>query len=619
MENYNPGLGHSPGDFHHLRPANLGKRVSTCRFTQLSRAGTMKSVSRFTVISNVAETEAGTVQSYDPYNSSRVLSPSNSQVSHAKVTIHRNNARHSSMRAQVESSVVSRSYHSYKSLSMSPQEQRKRMSLQPAGSPAAQILSPPQTMTSIRSSRVSSNPRIRPNLRHKRGVVFSGVRKFSIQTPPPKNNLPNRMDAASIAGDNTTYGRDIFSSSSPYKKSRRAGETGAQARDGVIWNDELKQLGNKIAEHCDEAFRSSIVTSPSPASSDRQRKVSPLSLTLDTTTTSSERAKPAAASSRQPTLQHRPLPPIPVKHGAPRRSKLTKYYSNGDNNRTYGGSVPSRKRQQPDRRSDRRMVSEPVHSRYSKEAGQLPSIYEATLNSWMQQGTGRGETTSTSTDSPAPLPTPHDNRGLEYLSKIDKSIRVVVSPTGPQRVFSPVEAPAPLNLRKKVPRDVVPEAPVSNGRESRLEVRGSQDGRVSRLEVHEPLAMNGPHEGQRNESRTSSQGSVALSGLKKKTSSWFRRSSKESAKENADNAKEGVNGAGHATDKLAERKGAIGPTTNGSRSTSQSTTDETATAVVEPKKKFNFSFWKTNKKEAKMYLAGESSLPLCRDNYHRKY
>lgn len=575
MENYNPGLVPSASDFHHLRPPNWGKRISTCQFSQPGRNGHLRNVSRFTVISNVAETEAGTVQSYDPYNASRVLHPCNSQASHAKVTIHRNGSEPDTS-TELEPDVVSHSYRSRKSLGGSL-NQKKRVVSQRATT-ASQLLSPPGTMSSIQSGR-NGTPRVRPNARHKRGVDFSAMRKRSEEAPLRRSSDRNRRGPASISGDNTTYGRDNLSPSRPRKKSLRRGPSKSMAQvpeardDSVIWNEELKQLGHKIAEHCDEAFRSSLA---SDEELDGQREMSPLSFTLDSPSTT-QGAKPASPTSpRHRTIlqpwNSRPLPPVPA-HGpnTPEHRAVTDPFK-GKTSGTYADATGGNNSPQS---PDRRIVSAPVYSQYSREVGKLPSIYETTLESWTHCDPSKGRTASAPADSAAPLPSPCENRGLDYLAKVENSIRVVNSPSGPQPFFATVEAPQPLKLRKKSPRDV-PEPQESNGR-------------CSRLDMREPLPVNGRQESAQDEIPLPSQGSQTLGGIKKKTSSWFKRSSKVS-----------VNDASAVIDKTVAPK-ETSLVVN--KTTSQSTT-ETMTPVT-AKKKFSLSFWKTGKTEPKMSLAGE--------------
>ncbi|EEY15667.1 BR serine/threonine-protein kinase [Verticillium alfalfae VaMs.102] len=90
LENFLPEVSQSPSDYHHLHQPAWKKRVSTCEFTQPRAHGHGRSISKFTVISNVPDTDVGTVRSYDPYNSSRPMR-ANSQVSHARIVVHRKN------------------------------------------------------------------------------------------------------------------------------------------------------------------------------------------------------------------------------------------------------------------------------------------------------------------------------------------------------------------------------------------------------------------------------------------------------------------------------------------------------------------------------------------------
>ncbi|PNH32950.1 hypothetical protein VD0002_g3911 [Verticillium dahliae] len=82
LENFLPEVSQSPSDYHHLHQPAWKKRVSTCEFTQPRAHGLGRSISKFTVISNVPDTDVGTVKSYDPYNSSRPMR-ANSQSAEA--------------------------------------------------------------------------------------------------------------------------------------------------------------------------------------------------------------------------------------------------------------------------------------------------------------------------------------------------------------------------------------------------------------------------------------------------------------------------------------------------------------------------------------------------------
>lgn len=597
MENYNTtstNMVHSKSDFHHLKPPNLGKRISTCQFTQAGRKGHVRNVSRFTVISNVAETESGTVQSYDPYNASRVLHPCNSQASHAKITIHRNSPEPG---AHAEPSVVSHSYRSYKTAVAGSPQPRKTMNSQQSGT-ANQLYSPPGTMSSLQSSRVGAGtPRVRPTSRHKRGVDFSAVRKRPNEARRRSSDR-SRKAPASIAGDNTTYGRDNLSPASPQKKkpeprnvttAKTMAEVVKPRDDSVIWNEELKQLGHKIAEHCDEAFRSSLLSSASGEEFDGRREATPLSFTLESSpamqsprTSPTTVSPPPRHSSRH--WESRPLPPIPREAAPTPEPKAFRNFFNGKHSRAYAGTEGPNSQQAP----DRRVVSAPVNSRHGGGVSQLPSIYENTPDGRKPNDSGKGRIVSAPADSPAGLPTPHDNRGLDYLARVENSIRVVNSPTDVKTygTYDPVQAPQPLNVRKKYPRGV------SEPQDS--------SGRCSRLEMREPSGLDRYQESHvgEGESRTPSQGSEALGGSKKKRpTSWFKRSSKESVNEPSSSA-------GEKTSRFKE--GSFFTNANHANRSSSQTTSETLVPPSSKKKGFSLSsFWKTNKPEPTMSLAGK--------------
>ncbi|KKF92623.1 Serine/threonine-protein kinase GIN4 [Ceratocystis platani] len=93
LEDFKPEIAHSRSDYHHFTPSAWKRKISTCEFTS------GRSVSRFTVISQVAETEVETVASYDPYNVNKYSAADNSlasgnEPSRTKVTIHRRPSAH---------------------------------------------------------------------------------------------------------------------------------------------------------------------------------------------------------------------------------------------------------------------------------------------------------------------------------------------------------------------------------------------------------------------------------------------------------------------------------------------------------------------------------------------
>lgn len=324
LENYNNDIPISKSDFHHLKPPNWGKRISTCKFTEAGPNGTVRSVSKFTVISNVAEQdEVATVKSYDPYryNSSQYLSPSGPQASHAKISVHRNDADHGLLTTP---SNVSHSYTSYKSVNGSFRQSSQRTAT------ASELKSPQGSTTGSIRSLPTTPRKVRVNPRTRRGVDFSNVR----------NGDRRRSDSASQPRR------------SKAQEDARLEEVVQKSKDeSHYWKQELEQLGHHVASYCDEVFGTSSPVSgewkdftPSPIS---VRSVSLSQFPIPPTYTVKDRGPPL----HSPT--NRPLAPIPTK----------KKYQGMKSN------VVSSE-------ADRRTVSEPIYSHSGREARVLPSIEE---------------------------------------------------------------------------------------------------------------------------------------------------------------------------------------------------------------------------------------------------
>ncbi|KAM7208897.1 hypothetical protein V8F20_000775 [Naviculisporaceae sp. PSN 640] len=230
LENYNNDIPISKSDFHHLKPPNWGKRISTCKFTEAGPNGAVKSVSKFTVISNVAEQdEVSTVKSYDPYRhtSSQYLNPPGPQVSHAKISVHRNDGDQGLRRSP---SNVSHSYASYKSVNGSFQQSSQR-----AGA-VGQFKSPRGSTTGSIRSLPSTPRKVRVDPRTKRGVDFSNVR----------------------SGDRRRSDSAAQSRRSKARENSRPEEVVKPPKDeSEHWKQELEQLGHHVASYCDEVFGTS--------------------------------------------------------------------------------------------------------------------------------------------------------------------------------------------------------------------------------------------------------------------------------------------------------------------------------------------------------------------------
>ncbi|KAK3393066.1 hypothetical protein B0H63DRAFT_505044 [Podospora didyma] len=567
LENYRNDVPISKSDLHHLKPHNWAKRISTCEFKRPGHGDRV-----FTVISTVADVdEVGTVRSYDPFNASQVLQPRNSQISHAKITVHRSGT---------ESGPVQRSYHSYKSVGGSFQ-QRRRMNSQRTNT-TSQLKSPIRSSASSIKSHHAS-PRVRVNARTKRGVDFSNVRNKDRRHGHRRSNASSLGAPASIAGDNTTYDRDTRSPSSPQKHPRSKAARGAVTRsmmdigkprdDSLIWNEELMQLGHRIAKDCDEAFRSSLLLPESNTGIGESREASPFSLSLGTPTAPlfSQTPCPVPAGNHQP-WDTRPLPPVPS--SGSKTSDLSRKKKAGSLFKTQ--KYPTLDPVSNITVSERRTVSEPVYNHSGREIRPMPSICENTPEEWRRQNMSKLHFMPAVPDTPSPV----GNNGLDYLTSVENSIRVVNSPTTnlPQ---DPVIAPPPLNVRKV----------------SRVASGGAKSGFTATLQTLEENQQG--HDAQSND---------AVAQGKKRVSSWFKRSSKENPSDSSFVT---------VTDSSVHLSGGATDADETKQQRPDSCSDNRALGSEPAKKKaFNFSFWKSNKNEPRMSLAGpdlEESSPYAED------
>jgi serine/threonine-protein kinase HSL1 (negative regulator of Swe1 kinase) len=538
------------------------------------------------------------VHSYDPYKSSRIMG--DNEASHAKITVHRNGslARNSTLNTNMQrmksESIKSNSTYSRRGV-------RSRHIAVPAGMRCSR-----RSLTSTRSGE--GTPYKRPTPRRKRGIDFSHVRKHSLRKQPPRAN----RGPASIARDDTTYVRDLMSPTSPNKRPivSRCQEGGARprtrARAGTqsmmnvskakdtqfLWNDELRQISYSIAKDCDEAFNSSLLTAdshlgestfdPSTIDSsmmDLQHDAKSLSMCMITPTPANHPANGAKRDSRL--WDTRPLPPAPPttdsvlheimlakKRTAQRVGKSDESQGHVDRMMTHldtlAPSADARKREE-----ERRASSAPIYSQYSTQWGKdtipLPSIFEGQQEmSFGGQDKYRAVSAPTG-ETPLGQSTPRtfaDSRGLEYLARHENTIRVVMSPSN-QR--SPVKAPAPLNVRKKLARG----ATAHPQTRQELNLRQEYAKGAIREAVTEKPSTPLPQ---------------SASGPTRKKSSWFKRASKDK------------------NDVFTSKGGS-----SSSHMEEISYTDSnTSTAPPIPptkKKSFNFAFWRNNKDQNQMKLS----------------
>lgn len=504
LENYNNDIPISKSDFHHLKPPNWGKRISTCEFMQPSRNGHGRSISKFTVISNVAEVnDSGTVRSYDPYRASQVLRNCASEASHARIIVHRNPSERGT---RSNTSNIAHSYNSYTSFGGSFRK-RPRMNSQRTNT-TGRLRSSMGSMGSLRS--LNGTPRVRANNRSRRGVDFSSIRARDQLQARVRENV--RAASSSVAASSVVDRRDSCRQQLRQKASdvHSANQTLKSRDETLIWDEELQQLGYRIAMDCDAAFRSSLVGSESSVAVSGSRENSPFSLSLGTSSPSPQPDSPTGVSSEQQTVHlsaisqpwvNRPLPPIPSieispaanqtygvnAHPAPLRIERLSL-----GNSTSQTIVP-----------DRRIVSEPAYTTpANRDPRQLPSIYETASEDWTRNASTRWA--SPATPSPA-----ENNKALDYLARAENTIRVVNSPTA-----GPVPMPEPLNVRK------VSKTTTAVPTESNYRKTASSSNPVDYKENFPPGTQ---HEGHDVGDDTANAGAPA----KKRVPSWFRRSSKE--------------------------------------------------------------------------------------------
>ncbi|KAH6646969.1 hypothetical protein BKA67DRAFT_684429 [Truncatella angustata] len=575
LENYAGDITHSPSDYHLLRPANWTKKFTTLEFP--ARYGRIPS--RFTVISNVATddaaletaTDAGTIHSYDPYKSSRIMD--GPAASHAKITVHRNGS-------MVRSSTRASNVHRMKSGSVrSNSTYSRRGGRGHHIAASAGLISSRRSLTSINSA--NSTPHKRPISRPRRGVNFNHTRGKSFGHG--RNGF--KRGPASIAGDDTTFNRDHASPTGPKRQYRASSaRTGTQSmvlpgskNPHSYWNDELRLFSHSIAKDCDEAFSSSLLLPESV-----------MNFTHDTKSLFSSMATPTLAGSTSNEAKHetfrwdnRPLPLAPpptdsVLHEIMMAKKRTaqrgtlKDESPGHVDRMMEHLDKLTPAGHSKDNESLRSVSAPIFSQYSTQWGKdtipLPSILEGQRESSIGETSRQRIVSAPVGDTPVAQSTPRfafEGHGLDYLARQEETIRMVMSPSNQQ---GPVEVPAPLNIRKKKPPRAISAYP-----QPRQEMSLRQQYAFD--EIREPI----PEE-------PSTPAPDARPGAVRKKSSWFNRTSKDK------NDVFGSSG-GYSADQTENT-----PQTDSTISTAPK---------ISPAKKRSFSlaFWRNSKRQDDMKLS----------------
>ncbi|KAL5091385.1 hypothetical protein Trisim1_002993 [Trichoderma cf. simile WF8] len=556
LEDFKPELSHSMSDYHHLKPNSWKKRVSTCEFSQPRANGHGRSISRFTVISTTAETEDGTVQSYDPYRGSRMLKACGSQASHARITVHRDGEM-----LQASQSTRKRSG--------SNSTRRGRASSMRAHTGRSQ--SSRGSMGSLRSTRQGTPQTHGSGLRHKRGVDFSHMRKRSASAAQVQREPhPSRTDSMTTTSGIPQHQVPLRPRSPTPDMPQLPDGTYPKAKGGpvskdasILFNEELRHFSNNIAKDCDDAFGSSLIQDDSFSESvadvqRKQRESTPLSFTMDTP---SEATAPTEFSSKS--WSSRPLPPIPSESGFMSQQTTavnSRPASRAADNDTLVDEInrlafPLLFSNQP----DRRIVSAPAYGQANRRTGTLPCINEnpgvSTVN------VDKPRIVSAPPYTP-PKKASRPMSGVEYLNQVETSIRVVASPSA----LSPVKIPEPLNVRKKSTKE---------GLGQPLQHQGEQ--KEDMVRNYEQYAQD-----------TSQAG---ISSPVKKKRSWFKRSSKID-----------TNGE-TLVDSKDDKQRTVSCETRQSSSTS-------TTATLTKKRNFSFPFWKSNRHRDSTMINGDDTSQL---------
>ncbi|CAN8100656.1 unnamed protein product [Discula destructiva] len=577
LENYDPQLSHSASDYHHLRPRVWATRVATRDFNTHSRTP-----SRFTVISTIADTDAGgTVRSYDPFHVSRNLAPVD--ASRAKITIHPGKLEPGTARSLASGSVPSR-------MGTSASRASRRVNVSLRSRTVSYAQSHRSSMSSIRSSlQGTSSVLVKP--RHKRGVDFSSLRRGTAQDARRRSFDVHLPASASIAGDQTTYNRDSKSPQSPKKQERvnttgSVNNIGSACRLSPVVDEEMIRFSYSLAKDCDDAFGSSLIAD---ASEDDERNncssMTPFSIEFGTPSIQQTPEPAYHGRSDTNTWDSRPLPPTPptemtpsplgaveVKIESPSPYSASAYAGPNISLSVAPLKLPSM--------NQRRITSAPVHAQYARDIRPLPSIFENSPS----PVTGKPRHVSAPNPGmPASLPTPHDDNNLRVLTQVEQTIRLVESPTA-RRFSASALLPEPLNVRKKTSGIIAAEVTKSR--------KVSQESGKKKYSFHSQL-QDLPEEPIANKKSSSVGSSI---GAKKKLSTWFRRASKTSSK---GDVTEIADTSAYAEEKPREPAPAGPP----QRFCSTSTNAAPPEPNVQLPKKKSLLFWKASKSGNRMSIA----------------
>jgi serine/threonine-protein kinase HSL1, negative regulator of Swe1 kinase len=301
-------------------------------------------------------------------------------------------------------------------------------------------------------------------MRHKRGVEFNHSRKRSQSAKAgPRKTSQATVEVIQMGDTNQKGSHDRSVSPElpvradgkyPMAKGVAKGAPTPKIKtkepEEAFTEEELRHFSSNIAKDCDNAFRSSLIEEESIAGSlgesERKHRGSPFTFSMESTPIMT----PATEMSMK-TWDSRPLPPLPSDKAlhsqimtSPRlnsASAITLVDSEDADNITKGVArivVPIRVGQP----GDRRVMSAPAQTHSNRRLATMPSINEDTTLNVVNHDKSRIVS--------APPHTPRKRlngqaQGMEYLSRVENSIRVVQSPTA----ISPVKVPSPLRVQKK--------------------------------------------------------------------------------------------------------------------------------------------------------------------------
>ncbi|KAL6410407.1 CAMK/CAMKL/GIN4 protein kinase [Ilyonectria robusta] len=605
LEDFKPELVHSMSDYHHLKPGAWKKRVATREFSQPRLNGHGRSISRFTVISNAAGADPDAT--YPPQPSSQQPEDGDAQKSYPRTSAHRHYQ------------TASGSYTVQASRIRNGSGARRGRMTAARTSTTGRLHSSRGSLSSIRSNRLPT-PHSR-SLRHKRGVDFSHIRKQSSslghvrsgpvrsyvteqgstyridmnRSPTPKvPTMPSGVLPKPAVHSNPLKHHPVYIQPGPNEQvhnrpTRKPVPNGAmnnrptrepvqrQVADGKhvseIFGEELRHFSSNIAKDCDDAFGSSLIDDDSIAGSltevdKSHREAASFSLTIDPADgRPAEDPAPDSDTTTQ-SLNSRPLPPLPpVEVDDGHSLAPTNVDSRPTSRDDYIGELRADQVKTAfpvvlTKHTDRRVVSAPAQTRGQRKPTGLPSINE----------TGMSNDKTRIVSAPPHTPTKRGAErvnGLEYLSQVENSIRVVDSPSGQ----SPVKVPRPLNVRKKAGED-----------ESGRTLHPNSAYNLERPKEVAPAIANISHEPQ--------------GPAKKKKSSWFRRSHKPESEVGRD-----------STD--WQDCSSIAASSEGKHS------DSTSMGVAAKRKTFSFPFWKSNKpRDSGMSLGREPEMKEASSEEH---